>query len=67
MPPKPITAKELGKILYKEFSRESWGLIEPDYFADPPKEGEAEPENMGGLYEVLERIAGALNKRFGAK
>jgi hypothetical protein len=63
--PKPITAKELGVILHKEFERDAWGTIDPDYLKNPPKANEAEPDDMGGLYEVLERAAKKINKRLG--
>lgn len=67
-PGQPITAKELGQILYEEFERDEWGDVDPFYFKDPPKASEEGNLNrMGGLYEVLDRSAKRLNKRFGAK
>lgn len=63
-----ITAAELGRILYEEFERDSWGDIDPYYLKNPPKRDDHpdfDPENdggeMGGLYEVLERAADRIN------
>ena len=63
-PPKPLTAKALGKLLHSSFEKDSWGILETCHLKAPPKATEAEPAHGGGLYEVLERVAGKLNKRF---
>ena len=56
-----LTVKALGKILYEEFERDSWGTVDPYYFKEPPRMGEATPENGEGLYEVLERAVNRIN------
>jgi hypothetical protein len=59
---KPITVRGLGKLLYEEFERGHWGDIIPYYFQDPPLKNGDNPDDMGGLYEVLERVIKRLNK-----
>lgn len=60
---KPITVKGLGKILREEFDRDSWGTVDPFYFKNPPKFDPDAGQEMGGLYEVLDRVVNRLNKR----
>ncbi len=58
-----MTPKRLGKILFEEFQRDGWGLMNPDSFEEPLTNTE---ENEGwddaGLYEVLERASKRINK-----
>lgn len=61
--PKHLTVEELGKILYEEFQQDDWGVIDPYYFKNPPKNAEEDPSGIGGLHEVLERVVKRLNKR----
>ena len=65
---KKLTVKQLGQILREEFDHDSWGDVDPFYFQNPPRaEGhpDFDPDNdggeMGGLYEVLERVVNRLN------
>ena len=62
---KRITAKQLGVILYDEFERDAWGMVDPYYFKNPLKSNEKLfSGDMAGLYEVLERAAARITKRF---
>lgn len=58
---KKLTVTELGKMLREEFDRDGWGDVDPSYFDNPPKSGDGD---MGGLYEVLERVAKRINQKF---
>lgn len=60
---KPLTVEELSKILYDECERDSWGSIDPFYFKNPPKFNESSAEEMGGLYELLDRVVSRINER----
>lgn len=57
----PITVKELSKLLFEEFERDSWGRVDTYYFGKPPREDEG--TDYDGLYEVLERVTARLNER----
>lgn len=59
---KNLDVMTLSKILFEEFDREDWGLVDPNAFDDPPKKEEASEEDYGGLYEVMERVIQRLNK-----
>ena len=54
---KKLTTKQLGQILYEEFDRDDWGMIDPFYFND----AEDDDDEMNP-YEVLERATERINK-----
>ena len=64
---RPLTVKELGKILFEEFDRDKWGGIDPWHFKNPPKSDDDLGGEGTGLYEVLERVADRINKRLRLK
>jgi hypothetical protein len=60
---KKLTGREIGKILFREFNKDSWGTVDTESFRDPKTEEEADPDEDGGLMEVLDRVAKILNER----
>jgi hypothetical protein len=58
-----MTAKELGKILCTEFKKDEWGKVDPTSFGNPQKYGTPGFDDAG-LYDVLERAAVVITKRF---
>jgi hypothetical protein len=57
---KMLTAEELGALLFEEFERDDWGMIDPGAFANP--QGAETKGEMRGLKEVLERVTDRINR-----
>ncbi len=62
---KKLTPKALGRLLYVSFNQDDWGDVDIYFFNNPKKTDiNAGPDEMCGLYEVLERVCDQINKKY---
>jgi len=54
-----ITASTLGRLLFEEFDRDNWGMIDP-YLFNPAPEDHQTADSIAA-YDVLERVAARIN------
>jgi len=52
-----LTAKTLGALLHREFTKDGWGDIDPYWFKRPLPDLGTNGQNGGGMLEVLDRVA----------